>query len=480
MANNEVDFEKSLNQIKISADKYSIYLQKLVNDLKKKNHPLDKKYLKQPDLRWFKYRSWYHASIGDEKIVSSIDWTTFVYAVYHDLKKDEFVLNMNKKIKILDKNNKESLFSNWLLEVLFIFFSEEKDEFFTRQKLVKYLISAIKNEKPIIKTRSLLAGIILETNEVIIDKNLKIRKAKKQDLEFSLKMGEDSHDYDRTVEESFCVLELTYKKDDEHTYSWDKLKKIELILQLFKLSSAKCTVTVEKSSGIEFVNKGTSRLGFYPKTGIMYYAKIKDDEIEYLKRFYKIMQKRLTKRMINYFFESDEIEIALSRFTKGLNWIHHTQSSVSYAVMTVEALLINSEGDQKLRFALKSSKLLSLIGLDMKQVFENMSLAYDVRSKYVHGDKMSENTLKKIKKRFKDKEIFAFTIMDYARLIIAVYLILNQSKDSLYKMLEDTQFGKNEKQFTKTLKPVLKYLKIDNYKPKFRHWAIHKVNYLTE
>lgn len=293
-------------------------------------------------------------------------------------------------------------------------------------------------------------------------------------------MGEDSHDYDRAVEQSFCVLEYTYKKEEKYMHSWDVLEKIEMILHLFKLSSVDCTGTVEKSSEINFTNHGTTQYGFYPKRGIVYYAKIKNNEIEYLKRFYRLMQKRLTRQMVNHYFERDEIEIAISRYSRGIEWVHHAESSVSYAVMTIEALLIQSEGDQKLRFALKSSKLLSLIGLDMKQVYENMMLAYDVRSKYVHGDKMSRKTSNSIKKKFKNEEKFAFTIMDYARLIIVVYIILNKSKNTLYKMLENTQFGNGEGQFKKNLRPVFKYLKMTQYKPKFRHRAIHKIDYLTE
>ena len=107
------------------------------------------------------------------------------------------------------------------------------------------------------------------------------------------------------------------------------------------------------------------------------------------------MNKRLTGEMVNCYVENNEIEIALSRYAKGLEWAHLVKISASYAVMAIEALLIKSEGDQKLRFALFSSKLLSLVGLDMKQVYEHMLLAYAVRSSYVHGDKIKKTYINK-------------------------------------------------------------------------------------
>ncbi len=471
-----------IDEIKISVNKYSIYLEKLVKDLKKRNHPLDKIYSEKPELRWFPYKSWYHPSLGESKIIKSVDWSKFVYAVYHDLKKDKYVTNMEQRIKKITKDDKKVLFDSWLLEILFVFFTEGKDKFFSRKKLVNYLIQSIK-KKPIVKTKSLLSGIVIQGSEVVIDKKLKIRKAKKEDLEFMVKMGNNSYDYSNVVESSFCILEHTYTKERDFEQSFEALNKVELILELFKLSYVHCTGTIEKSSEITFTSRGTTQRGFYSKNGIHYYAKIKRDEIKYLKKFYKIMNKKITRSMLFHFQEDDEIKISLSRFTKGLEWIHHI-SSVSYAVMAIEALLLKSEGEQKLRFALKTSKLLSLIGLNMEQVYGDMRIAYDVRSKYMHGDKMSKGTEKEIKRKYKKDETwafekFAFTMMDYARLIIAIYFILDKSKDELYKLLEDAQFD-NEIKLKKELKVVFNYLKMDKYKPKFKIYESHKIEYLTE
>ena len=463
---------KSIEEIETQLNGYSLFLQKSVKDLKKRNTPLDKKYYKKTELRWFGYKKWYYPSIG-KRVEPTIDWTRFVYALYHDLKTGKFFIQFDTKIKQITGKEKH-LLDYWLTTILFVLFNEEKDPFFSRKKLIKYFIQNLKNEKPVIQTISLFAGIVLTVPEIVLDRQLKIRKAKRKDLEFRMESGEKFHNHDDAIKQSFCILEYTYKKEHEHEHIFVALKKIEMIFKLFKLCSAKCTNTIEKSSEIDFFFHGPYTSGFYP-VQLPYYAKIKNSEIIYLKKFYKIMNKRLAREMVN-----NEIEIALSRYAKGLEWAHLVKTSASYAVMAIEALLTKSEGDQKLRFALFSSKLLSLAGLDMKQVYEHMLLAYAVRSSYVHGDKIKKPILNKITKKFNDTGKFAFTIIDYARLIISIYILLNKTKDSLYEMLENTPFENDDKTMKKTLKPFLKYLNTKNYKPKFRQHEIHGVEYLTE
>lgn len=460
--------QKSLKQLEKELYKYTIYLRKLVTDLKKRNYPLSKKYYKIPKLLWSKYRKWYLLSV-DAGIQEKIDWNVFLYAVYRDLKQQDFFKKMSTKISSISKNEEKFLFENYVEKILHIFFYEEDKGIFSIKNLVKYLIVSIKNEQPVVITTSFLSGILIDKDKIVIDKNLKIRKATKKDFESSISL-DYYYDYDRVVENCFCILEYAYRKESKYFHSWDVLRKIEIILQLFKLSSADCIGTIEKSSDMTDFSHGTYQHGFYYYPGLPYYAKIKENEIKYLRRFYRLMQKRLTRSIVNYFTENNELEIALSRYMNGLKSVHLINISVSYAVMAVEALLIKSGGDQKLRFALHSSRLLGLIGLNPKKVYQNMLIAYDVRSKYVHGDKMSRKTENAIKKRFKNKEKFGFTIMDYARLIITIYIILNKTKDELYDILEEVEFEKGGKQLKKEIKSVNQYLKLDNYKPKFKMW----------
>lgn len=471
--------ESDIADLKISLDRYSKWIFSLVKDLKKRNSPLDTQYHVKPILRWFSYKSWYRVDI-DHKIIQNRDWTTFIYRLHSNLKNTQPASYLNNKIQKVSKNKNSHLFEYWLLKSLFVFFNEPEEKFYSRTKLVNYLIQAVKNERPIVQTKSLLSGIILKNNEIVIDNTLKIRKATRSDLEFLLKLGDDKFDFERTIEQSFCVVEYSYQKPSDHIISIEMLQKITMILELFKLSSVKCTAITEKSSGITFSDfHGTHQSNFYPKQGIVYYAKLKQADEIYLKKFYKLMQKRLTRQMLNYYLEKTEIEIALSRFSKGIDWIHHVTSSVSYAVMAIEALLIKSEGDQKLRFAQKSSLLLSFVGLKRKQVYENMTLAYAVRSQYVHGDQMSSKISNSIKRKFPNDEAFAFTIMNYARLIIVIYLILDKSKDDLYKLTEDALFN-NNKQLQKIMSSLSRYMNTKNYHPKFRIYSMHKAEYVTE
>ncbi len=469
--------DQELKQIEIDLYRYTTYLRNLVLDLKKRNHPLGKKYYKIPNVRWSKFHKWYSIDrFTDTK--EKIDWDRLLYVAHNDLKQDDFYKKMNERINKISKNEDKFLFGAFVEKALFVFCYEHDTKFFNVKNLVKYLINSIKDELPIIKTTSYLSGIMIEQNEIIVNKYLRIRKANKKDFEIEVK-PEEWDDYNEVVEQCFCILEFTYKQDLKYDHSFETLKKIELILTLFKLSSPDCIGISNKSSNIERTFHGTYRLGFYHDPGLQYYARIKENEIEYLKLFYGVMEKRLTRSIVNHYREDNELEISLSRYMNGLKSIHLIRISVSYAVMAIEALLIKSEGDQKLRFALNSSKLLGLIGLDSKKVYDDMLTAYDVRSKYVHGDKMSNKTEKAIKKRFKNKDEFGFLMMDYARIIIATYVILNKTKDELYIMLENAQFQQGSEKLENKIKIVKNYLKMDKYKPIFKMWPKNR-HYITE
>lgn len=469
--------EQELKQLEKDLYGYTKHLKNLVVDLKKRNCPLDKKYYKMPELRWSEFHKWYFANRFPD-VQEKISWDVFLHRVHNELKQRDFYKKMNERINKISKNEDKFLFGAFVLKALFIFCYEDDTEFFSVKNLVKYLIVSIKNESPTVKTSSFLSGIMLEQNEVIINKYFRIRKANKKDFEIEVE-PEEFNDYHEVVERCFCILEFTYKQESKYVQSFETLKKIELILALFKLSSPDCIGISQKSTNIDHTFHGTYRHGFYHEPGLQYYGKIKKNEINHLRRFHTIMEKKLTRSIVNHYMENDELEISLSRYMNGLRSIHLIRISVSYAVMAIEALLIKSEGDQKLRFALNSSKLLGLLGLDSQKVYKNMLIAYDIRSKYVHGDKMSSSTENLLKKQFKDTDEFGFVIMDYARLVIATYVILGKSKDELYRMLENARFEKGEKQLKNKIKIIKNYLKMDDYKPKFKTYPKAR-HFITE
>ncbi|MGB6785835.1 MAG: hypothetical protein WBE60_08165, partial [Nitrosotalea sp.] len=68
---------------------------------------------------------------------------------------------------------------------------------------------------------------------------------------------------------------------------------------------------------------------------------------------------------------------------------------------------------------------------------------------------------------------------DYARIIIATYVILNKTKDELYIMLENAQFQQGSEKLENKIKIVKNYLKMDKYKPIFKMWPKNR-HYITE
>ncbi|MGB6786130.1 MAG: hypothetical protein WBE60_09660, partial [Nitrosotalea sp.] len=190
--------DQELKQIEIDLYRYTTYLRNLVLDLKKRNHPLGKKYYKIPNVRWSKFHKWYSIDrFTDTK--EKIDWDRLLYVAHNDLKQDDFYKKMNERINKISKNEDKFLFGAFVEKALFVFCYEHDTKFFNVKNLVKYLINSIKDELPIIKTTSYLSGIMIEQNEIIVNKYLRIRKANKKDFEIEVK-PEEWDDYNEVVE----------------------------------------------------------------------------------------------------------------------------------------------------------------------------------------------------------------------------------------------------------------------------------------
>ena len=190
------------------------------------------------------------------------------------------------------------------------------------------------------------------------------------------------------------------------------------------------------------------------------------------------MQNKLTNSIVNYYEQRDPLGIAIARYVNGLESVHLIHISVSYAVMTIEALLISSDEDfKKKKCALRTSKLLGLLGLNPNKVHDYMRLAYEIRSKYAHGDTITKKIKDKIHLNFKHEEQIGFLIMDYARLILVIFIILGKSKDTLIELLKNAETVKGENLLRKELKIISMHLMMTNYNPEFKTYPLEEHRY---
>ncbi len=81
--------------------------------------------------------------------------------------------------------------------------------------------------------------------------------------------------------------------------------------------------------------------------------------------------------------------------------------------MGLEAILLEGNAREiSFRNSLLLAKLLGFSGLGPKEVRETAKMAYEVRSSFAHGSRMSKRHEKKIKERYGGAEEFTSTVLD--------------------------------------------------------------------
>lgn len=93
---------------------------------------------------------------------------------------------------------------------------------------------------------------------------------------------------------------------------------------------------------------------------------------------------------------------------------------ISNAIMCLEALFLD-ESNEEISYKLRNrtARLLSLFGLDGETILKDITLAYSIRSAYVHGSTISDDSQKKLSKihsqQWISEEILLKKIQEYAR-----------------------------------------------------------------
>ena len=135
---------------------------------------------------------------------------------------------------------------------------------------------------------------------------------------------------------------------------------------------------------------------------------------------------------------------------------------------------MTGESEINYRVRLRTSQILSVLGMDKKKVFDNLGIAYQARSKFAHGDKLSPKAYKKILERYKHAEILELTILDYVRILVVSILIIDYDKNALLKLVDESWLEcKKLKKLEKILAKPKKLLALSDYCPKYIHMHFH-------
>ena len=133
----------------------------------------------------------------------------------------------------------------------------------------------------------------------------------------------------------------------------------------------------------------------------------------------------------------DYRHIAYSRYKSATLDNVDIEQRIANSVMGLEALLGGNQPELKFRLTMHAGQMLRALGHDGLKVAALLRDAYDVRSAYVHGDKITPKNRRKCGRSYGSVDALGETAVNYLRVLLIAVLLFGARKKDLLARLED-------------------------------------------
>lgn len=274
-----------------------------------------------------------------------------------------------------------------------------------------------------------LDGLFLETDRLVVNDNVLIRKVQKSDLEYERDILFDiptPQFMDMGLPSS--IMETTISGRDERE-CYDYKNRIFKSLRLYKLGSiyskemhsTKRTVIWPMGVGLSSGIRRPSPLGKYT---------IKKSEADTFVNFINTAEQKLNFDKEAKKFRS--LHISIERYNSALLESGGIDRKLMTTVMGLESLFTfeKDKGENAFKLGIRVAKLLGHQGFDAEKVRALVEKSYSFRNKVVHGSYISQEENRKMSEILPD-------ILNYLRISLIIF-IFNQGtgKDKIIGMID--------------------------------------------
>jgi len=152
----------------------------------------------------------------------------------------------------------------------------------------------------------------------------------------------------------------------------------------------------------------------------------------------------------------DQFSTAYDRYQEAIMESGIAERRIANAIMGIEALLSNNSIEIKFRVGYRAAKLLRFCGLNALDQRALLSNAYDVRSKYAHGDFLAERDINKYVRLFGSLDQFAYLVVDCLRKLFIICSQISLGKDELLGQLDDAMIApESSEKINQLIKPLI-------------------------
>lgn len=299
---------------------------------------------------------------------------------------------------------------------------------------INQLINDLEGKQPSWKIIAKMNGVVPKKGEILINENIKLRQAQKEDLIIERRR----YDYlmrSRLFSQPHSILEINIDKGNPASIQY-KLENVIVILCLYHEAAIGWKSYSMLTNSFSHFGGGTFTSGkSYSEQPLLILSKKDEKNLNnlYLKVEPLISEINIRSRL------NTPLEISLRRYIDSIQLNRIIEEKILYAMMGIEALLLTNQPELRFRLATRSAQLLGHLNEDPSEVYSTMLNAYVYRSSYVHGSIIKNKDLDKAKKSLEE-------IQRYLRKILLLWILLGvTSKRKKKQFLKEIDLSLIEK-----------------------------------
>lgn len=349
-----------------------------------------------------------------------------------------------------------------LLFLRFIISSYLKDKQ-VKQDHIELFIKELNDEPTKIKAIVRLQGVTVDEQPIKLSSSCVLRRITPADIENEIPIHNPFPNPSDLINNPVTAI-LEIEKDDSYPIDIQKeVEKAILTLRLFRvgevsnISYSLSGKTIARFIGgtVSFIQNPMS-----PRKKLKIYAKDANKIKQFWKEFNTLNHGSLIE--MSQSTELENIHFAYQRYCDALFSSRVFEQQVASAIIGLESLYLNDSEELSKFLRLRISKFLGLAGLNPQHIQKVLKDAYNVRSYFVHGNKIDYKKRKKLQNEYKTENDFLIEVLEYLRISIILLLALHRQKDELIDLIDDSFIDRTKDEtLGNQLKEIMKRFAMD-------------------
>lgn len=374
-------------------------------------------------------------------VISKHTWSNAVYGVFFKvmtLQQYGAVLHFISSLQSL-RAHPPFYLQRFCNKVITKFLSTDQIDETDIDEFVRIFLSDVKDLPVKIRVKVGLTGIILEPDEIQIDSQNILKKPKKEDFEREENVFYVLSSYNFPNPSAF--LEISMNTNDQNTIT-NAIEKSITIFRLYHSGMIRSTSYQIYSSSIFFDMGETVGSGDHSEIHEKYL--IKNTDVENFIRFWEKISIKIPESFYQQYdnHQNNFKTISYKRYSDAISYDSLIERRIATAIMGMESIFLKSGGEiaeLEFRLGLRVAQLLKNVSYNPLLVKQAIKDAYNIRSKFLHGDHLSAERKQKITAKYGGNiNNLLLLTLDFLRISLIISMTIQMDKEKFIKILDDS------------------------------------------